>query len=81
MRTLDDGEVWMGGERGRGWVAGEDGDGVAAGEGVGEDDAAVAAGGTGDEDVHVGDDDRGCKKTRQCRQDCRKDEQDLVYGC
>lgn len=37
-------------ERGR--IAGEDGDGVVAGEGLGEDETAVAASGSGDEDVH-----------------------------
>lgn len=50
LRTLDDCEVWVWCERG--WIAGEDGDGVIVGEGLGENEAAVAAGGSGDEDVH-----------------------------
>lgn len=33
-------------------IAGEDGDGMVAREGLGEDEAAVAASGSRDEDVH-----------------------------
>lgn len=47
---MDDCEIRVWCERGR--IAGEDGDGVVAGEGLGEDETAVAASGSGDEDVH-----------------------------
>jgi hypothetical protein len=50
LRTFDDCEIWVWCERGG--IAGEDGDGVVMGEGLGEDEAAVAACGSGDEDVH-----------------------------
>lgn len=50
LSTFDDCEIWVCFERGG--IAGEDGDGVVAREGLGEGKTAVAASGSGDEDVH-----------------------------